>query len=61
MKYSHREAVRFSLVVSMALAAVLGVVSSPASAEDGTEKGTFSILFENDIFFNADHDYTNGV
>ena len=25
------------------------------------EKGSFSILFENDIFDNADHDYTNGV
>ena len=28
---------------------------------DGTEKGTLSILFENDIFYNSDHDYTNGV
>ena len=26
-----------------------------------TDTGTFSILFENDLFFNSDHDYTNGV
>ncbi|HEX4294434.1 MAG TPA: lipid A deacylase LpxR family protein [Rhizomicrobium sp.] len=42
-----------------AAAAALG--ATPASAADGTEKGTFSILFENDIFYNSDHDYTNGV
>lgn len=32
-----------------------------ARAADGTEKGALSILFENDIFYNSDHDYTNGV
>src|ERR1700761_4115522 len=31
--------------------------TNPASSE----KGSFSILFENDIFDNTDHDYTNGV
>src|ERR1700742_4359647 len=31
--------------------------TNPASSE----KGAFSILFENDIFDNTDHDYTNGV
>ena len=36
-------------------------LATPALAEDGTEKGTLSILFENDIFYNSDHDYTNGV
>jgi len=41
--------------------AALTLASLPAQAESGTEKGTFSILFENDIFDNADHDYTNGV
>jgi lipid A 3-O-deacylase len=61
MKYSHREAIGFSSMVLIALAAALSFVAAPASAEDGTEKGTFSILFENDIFFNTDHDYTNGV
>jgi hypothetical protein len=34
---------------------------SPAKAADSPEKGTLSILFENDIFYNSDHDYTNGV
>jgi lipid A 3-O-deacylase len=42
-------------------AAVTALAAGPASAADGTEKGTFSILFENDIFYNSDHDYTNGV
>ncbi|MGC9954905.1 MAG: lipid A deacylase LpxR family protein [Rhizomicrobium sp.] len=46
-------------VVSAALIAALSVVV--AHAASGTEKGTFSILFENDVFGNADHDYTNGV
>jgi len=35
--------------------------AAPAHAADGTEKGTLSVLFENDIFYNSDHDYTNGV
>lgn len=48
-------------VVSAALAAALALAVMPAHAASGTEKGTFSILFENDIFDNADHDYTNGV
>ena len=36
----------------------LCVAALPARAG---EKGTLSILFENDLFYNADHDYTNGV
>ncbi len=43
------------------IAALLSFAASPALAADGTEKGTFSVLFENDIFYNSDHDYTNGV
>ena len=49
-------------------AALLGVLILPAAAQTApqtnppaSEKGAFSILFENDIFFNTDHDYTNGV
>ncbi len=49
------------IVASAALIAVLSTVAMPARAENGPEKGTFSILFENDIFDNTDHDYTNGV
>ncbi len=49
------------LVFSTALAAALSIVVAPARAEDGTEQGTLSVLFENDIFYNTDHDYTNGV
>ena len=40
--------------------AVLGL-AAPAHAADRTEKGTLSLLFENDLFYNSDHDYTNGV
>ncbi len=36
-------------------------LTAPAYAADEPEKGTLSILFENDIFYNTDHDYTNGV
>jgi hypothetical protein len=36
-------------------------LAAPAHAEDAPEKGTLSILFENDLFYNSDHDYTNGV
>ncbi|MDB5735038.1 MAG: hypothetical protein JWN16_1675 [Alphaproteobacteria bacterium] len=49
-------------------AALLAALALPAAAQSvpqtnapDTEKGAFSILFENDIFFNTDHDYTNGV
>jgi lipid A 3-O-deacylase len=35
--------------------------SAPQTNPPATEKGAFSILFENDIFYNTDHDYTNGV
>jgi hypothetical protein len=49
-------------------AALLAALSLPAAAQtapqtnpSATERGAFSILFENDLFFNSDHDYTNGV
>jgi lipid A 3-O-deacylase len=61
MNHSQRETIRLSAMIFLALVAVLATISLPAHAEDGTEKGTFSILFENDLFFNTDHDYTNGV
>jgi hypothetical protein len=60
MRDAHRKTIRF-FTVGLALVAALSALTSPASAEDGTERGTFSILFENDLFFNTDHDYTNGV
>jgi lipid A 3-O-deacylase len=50
-----RCAMAFSVFVTLCASA------APARGEDRTERGTFSILFENDVFFNSDHDYTNGV
>ena len=35
--------------------------AAPGRAADAPEKGTLTILFENDLFYNSDHDYTNGV
>jgi hypothetical protein len=40
---------------------VLSVIAMPAYASSGPEKGTLGFLFENDLFDNSDHDYTNGV
>ena len=56
--------IRFRL--SFAILAASVAFSSAARAQSqtnsaGDEKGAFSILFENDIFDNTDHDYTNGV
>jgi len=47
---------------SVLLGALVAAVSiGGAHAASETERGAFSILFENDIFDNTDHDYTNGV
>jgi lipid A 3-O-deacylase len=48
-----------ALLVALASAATAQTV--PQTNAPGTDKGAFSILFENDLFFNSDHDYTNGV
>jgi lipid A 3-O-deacylase len=48
-------------VFAAALAAFAAAAPGAAWGADEPEKGTLSILFENDIFYNSDHDYTNGV
>jgi len=52
--------------IPLKIQAILGALAilclaAPAVAADAPEKGTLTILFENDIFYNSDHDYTNGV
>jgi hypothetical protein len=47
--------------ISAAFVAALSLLSMPVRAADGSEEGTFSILFENDIFDSTDRDYTNGI
>jgi hypothetical protein len=45
-------------------AMLLACAAVPARAEDAAapdNENTFSVLFENDIFFGTDRDYTNGV
>lgn len=43
------------------LAAVFLAAASTSTARAESELATFSLLFENDVFFNTDRDYTNGV
>jgi lipid A 3-O-deacylase len=47
--------------LTLALPSAAWAQSQPQTNAPGDEKGAFSILFENDIFDNTDHDYTNGV
>lgn len=47
---------RWMLALLLATAPALAQTGPPAA-----ESGAFSILFENDIFYNTDHDYTNGL
>lgn len=47
-----------------AAAPVYGQADAPAGTQTNppvSERGSFTILFENDLFYNSDHDYTNGV
>ncbi len=43
------------------LSTALLIGAAKAADEPNLEKGTFGILFENDWFAKADHNYTNGV
>ncbi|MBC7152957.1 MAG: lipid A deacylase LpxR family protein [Rhizobium sp.] len=45
----------------MVVAAAGSVGSLPAVAADETETGTLSLVFENDLFYDTDRNYTNGV
>jgi hypothetical protein len=47
--------------VAAVLFATPALADVPADTSQEPEKGTLSILFENDIFYNTDRDYTNGV
>lgn len=48
-------------VFLLSQAAALPAMAQAASNAPVEARGTFSLLFENDIFDNTDHDYTNGV
>jgi hypothetical protein len=45
--------------IALAVAAALSTSAPPALAEP--ERGTLSLVFENDVFYGSDHNYTNGV
>jgi len=48
-------------LIPLLLIAGAAQAAAPQTNSPETEKGAFSILFENDIFYNSDHDYSNGV
>ena len=52
-----------TIIRSFAALTILIALCAPASAQAAkkSEGSTFSLLFENDLFFNSDHDYTNGI
>ena len=52
-----------TLVPLLALLLCAGAANAAEPQTNAVEskKGAFSLLFENDIFYNSDHDYTNGV
>lgn len=56
---------RIALCTALSFFLAAAAFSSAARAQSGAvpggQSGAFSILFENDIFDNTDHDYTNGV
>ena len=51
----------FLAALVVPLMAASGARADTETNAPNSEKGAFSILFENDIFDNTDHDYTNGV
>jgi len=57
MQFCRISLAAFALAIASHCAAQ---AQSQTNAPDD-ERGAFSILFENDIFDNTDHDYTNGV
>lgn len=48
-------------LAALVVAAAGSVGSLPAVAADETEPGTLSLVFENDLFYDTDRNYTNGV
>lgn len=55
--------VAFRACIALVLGMVVAGASSVPSFADGTKKesSTLSFLFENDLFYNTDRDYSNGV
>ena len=51
----------YRLLVLLPPLLLAGMAEAAQTNDPASEKGAFSILFENDIFYNSDHDYTNGV
>ncbi|HEY2010889.1 MAG TPA: lipid A deacylase LpxR family protein [Rhizomicrobium sp.] len=61
MQYSKSSMGISAFVLLFAVSATAQAQSTPETNAPDSEKGSFSVLFENDIFDNTDHDYTNGV
>ena len=52
---------RLAWVLGAAILLAAAAQAAPPESEPGSERGAFTILFENDILDNTDRDYTNGV
>lgn len=48
-------------LAALVLTVAGSIGSLPALASDETETGTLSLVFENDLFYDTDRNYTNGV
>jgi len=61
MHGSRATGLRRSVFICLTTGALLRAGHAVADAPAEPEKGTLSILFENDYFYHTDRDYTNGV
>jgi hypothetical protein len=52
---------RKAVETTMIVATIIFLTGSQAFSEEAVRSGQLSIVFENDVFFNTDRDYTNGV
>ena len=57
----HKPLGRWVVRTGAALALTLGPAGVGRAQQATSETGTLSLLFENDIFYHTDRDYTNGV
>jgi lipid A 3-O-deacylase len=56
-----RSTARKTLVAAASVATLVAAGSAFAQSQEAQESGTFTVLFENDVFYRTDRDYTNGV
>ena len=50
-----------NLVIYFVMLASMLALAGPSRAEEPPKTGSFSFILENDLFYNIDRHYTNGV